>query len=183
MCCFRYHKGTDFQANHNCRKVPLSWRSVVLDTTKVLIFKQITTRPKGGSTSKRCFRYHKGTDFQANHNKNKKVDKSSNVVLDTTKVLIFKQITTIRRWFSRIKRCFRYHKGTDFQANHNLTKLLISFHRVVLDTTKVLIFKQITTNYGSFIRCCHVVLDTTKVLIFKQITTDLFTVDFVKKLF
>ena len=41
--CFRYHKGTDFQANHNKSLIPLYHSAVVLDTTKVLIFKQITT--------------------------------------------------------------------------------------------------------------------------------------------
>ena len=41
------------------------------------------------------------------------------VVLDTTKVQIFKQITTKAEQLSRIGGCFRYHKGTDFQANHN----------------------------------------------------------------
>ena len=44
----------------------------------------------------RCFRYHKGTDFQANHNKGRVPSRPSQVVLDTTKVLIFKQITTYR---------------------------------------------------------------------------------------
>ena len=39
ICCFRYHKGTDFQVH-----------SIYLE----IIFS--------------CFRYHKGTDFQANHN-------------------------------------------------------------------------------------------------------------------
>ena len=43
ICCFRYHKGTDFQANHNgCSNVNHLYQ-VVLDTTKVQIFKQITT--------------------------------------------------------------------------------------------------------------------------------------------
>ena len=42
--CFRYHKGTDFQANHNTGGFPCQTFSVVLDTTKVLIFKQITTK-------------------------------------------------------------------------------------------------------------------------------------------
>ena len=42
-----------------------------------------------------CFRYHKGTDFQANHNRLTKEFRNLQVVLDTTKVLIFKQITTI----------------------------------------------------------------------------------------
>ena len=44
MCCFRYHKGTDFQANHNNKKIGRGSVKVVLDTTKVQIFKQITTR-------------------------------------------------------------------------------------------------------------------------------------------
>ena len=43
MGCFRYHKGTDFQANHNWVTTPSSLTGVVLDTTKVQIFKQITT--------------------------------------------------------------------------------------------------------------------------------------------
>ena len=42
-----------------------------------------------------CFRYHKGTDFQANHNQDRVNEKNVRVVLDTTKVLIFKQITTL----------------------------------------------------------------------------------------
>ena len=41
--------------------------------------------------------------------------------------------------------CFRYHKGTDFQANHNTVMVIGKTLYVVLDTTKVLIFKQITT--------------------------------------
>ena len=47
----------------------------------------------------------------------------------------------------RSTRCFRYHKGTDFQANHNLNSGSLVGGVVVLDTTKVLIFKQITTGY------------------------------------
>ena len=42
-CCFRYHKGTDFQANHNANPLRNVRQMVVLDTTKVQIFKQITT--------------------------------------------------------------------------------------------------------------------------------------------
>ena len=145
---------------------------VVLDTTKVQIFKQITTstleqrkelmlfqipqRYRFSSKSQlsimlliklaRCFRYHKGTDFQANHNIRYNNIRFRHVVLDTTKVQIFKQITTVccykrssyllfqipqRYRFSSKSQllltcfalslcCFRYHKGTDFQANHNL---------------------------------------------------------------
>ena len=93
----------------------------------------------------RCFRYHKGTDFQANHNRLCALVSQFIVVLDTTKVLIFKQITTITRCFIAKNCCFRYHKGTDFQANHNFSGSGYKALDVVLDTTKVLIFKQITT--------------------------------------
>ena len=92
---------------------------VVLDTTKVQIFKQITTKAEQLSRIGGCFRYHKGTDFQANHNSLASDSLSLIVVLDTTKVQIFKQITTIAWCKITQKSCFRYHKGTDFQANHN----------------------------------------------------------------
>ena len=92
--CFRYHKGTDFQANHNYVVISTLLPYVVLDTTKVQIFKQITTYGNGNPTYLGCFRYHKGTDFQANHNRNRCRGAIRQVVLDTTKVQIFKQITT-----------------------------------------------------------------------------------------
>ena len=172
VSCFRYHKGTDFQANHNKYTSDRILLTVVLDTTKVQIFKQITTvvkvigkmlllfqipqRYRFSSKSQhvraceclrmRCFRYHKGTDFQANHNKGLGYSLDPLVVLDTTKVQIFKQITT-NVWFSSLLDCcFRYHKGTDFQANHNDAVCGVSTQSVVLDTTKVQIFKQITTS-------------------------------------
>ena len=174
-----------------------SFLSVVLDTTKVQIFKQITTKPRVSGrwqwlfqipqryrfSSKSqlfanivpmepcCFRYHKGTDFQANHNCERDLLVCPTVVLDTTKVQIFKQITTgikgerkhlqlfqipQRYRFSSKSQlisceaetspgCFRYHKGTDFQANHNPSSCILQRIGVVLDTTKVQIFKQITT--------------------------------------
>ena len=43
-------------------------------------------------------------------------------------------------------RCYRYHKGTDFQANHNFVTDVKLDDTVVIDTTKVQIFKQITTS-------------------------------------
>ena len=145
ISCFRYHKGTDFQANHNGWWGSVARKCVVLDTTKVLIFKQITTAAPQVEYNACCFRYHKGTDFQANHNYEWVSYLPLNVVLDTTKVLIFKQITTRCNWLFSNKRCFRYHKGTDFQANHNRLSDDHYVLFVVLDTTKVLIFKQITT--------------------------------------
>ena len=102
----------------------ISSNTVVLDTTKVQIFKQITTRFRFNLFKYCCFRYHKGTDFQANHNMCSLIGAKGDVVLDTTKVQIFKQITTYSPFLSRGFSCFRYHKGTDFQANHNKYDLL-----------------------------------------------------------
>ena len=91
-CC--YHKGTNFQANHNYSNLHLIRINVVVATTKVRIFKQITTtvmnkietlrllllpqRYEFSSKSQQsngrmllnisCCCYHKGTNFQANHN-------------------------------------------------------------------------------------------------------------------
>ena len=144
---------------------------VVADTTKVRIFKQITTlvlvkvflqmlllipqRYEFSSKSqlatqstawmRSCCWYHKGTNFQANHNWQHKAPHGCGVVADTTKVRIFKQITTEadqsyydamlllipqRYEFSSksqqglgysldVVSCCWYHKGTNFQANHN----------------------------------------------------------------
>ena len=151
--------------------VNFSTLKVVADTTKVRIFKQITTayfhlfgcvllllipqRYEFSSKSQhpliehyqqlRCCWYHKGTNFQANHNTPSSPNIRYHVVADTTKVRIFKQITTDkyaptreielllipqRYEFSSKSQhntsvslisvsCCWYHKGTNFQANHN----------------------------------------------------------------
>ena len=119
-CCFRYHKGTDFQANHNLIvgiltklmlfQIPQRYRFSSKSQHEVVKYGilnplfQIPQRYRFSSKSQhrlrnvltcsRCFRYHKGTDFQANHNKKIAYESSNRVVLDTTKVQIFKQITT-----------------------------------------------------------------------------------------
>ena len=197
LCCCWYHKGTNFQANHNPSYLPVKWYWVVADTTKVRIFKQITTKykykrnilkllliPQRYEFSSKsqpilwsirkccsCCWYHKGTNFQANHN-------------------------LILHYMEIVFSCCWYHKGTNFQANHNYKYFLCCEYGVVADTTKVRIFKQITTQlqidaqsqelllipqryeFSSksqrkviVIDYKRVVADTTKVRIFKQITT------------
>ena len=117
--CFRYHKGTDFQANHNL---------LLFLLIRILLF-QIPQRYRFSSKSQlltnlrfdliSCFRYHKGTDFQANHN-------WCHVSCFWSALF---QIPQRYRFSSKSQHrfvtekspicCFRYHKGTDFQANHN----------------------------------------------------------------
>ena len=171
--CFRYHKGTDFQANHNRRRPMQCQLKVVLDTTKVQIFKQITTPEQNKKAYSQLFQIPQRYRFSSKSQPNSSGSIPFSVVLDTTKVQIFKQITTIIMSSSLCFCCFRYHKGTDFQANHNkdgafkLLNMLFQipqryrfssksqqvectgrFKLVVLDTTKVQIFKQITTSIG-----------------------------------
>ena len=195
-CCW-YYKGTNFQANHNCRIILRVLMTVVADTTKVRIFKQITTvstnirvwkwlllilqRYEFSSKSQQadrfgfligsCCWYYKGTNFQANHNIAWPSCQHTRVVADTTKVRIFKQITTqikkliictrllliLQRYefssksqlrppiYGKYQCCCWYYKGTNFQANHNDSLLYLRILSVVADTTKVRIFKQITT--------------------------------------
>ena len=68
MSCCCYHKGTYFQANHNHFLVNQIFERVVVATTKVRIFKQITTDEELAYCYYSCCCYHKGTYFQANHN-------------------------------------------------------------------------------------------------------------------
>ena len=91
-CC--YHKGRNFQANHNVLLVIGYAISVVVATTKVGIFKQITTRLNPYYNQSGCCCYHKGRNFQANHNRIYESNGIGRVVVATTKVGIFKQITT-----------------------------------------------------------------------------------------
>ena len=116
-------------------------------------------------------RYCKSTSFQANHNLKDGLILILQVVCDTAKVRVFKQITTkLLRAESGIKLfailqkyefssksqqerkerrcrpcCLRYCKSTSFQANHNLVLILPLMLLVVCDTAKVRVFKQITT--------------------------------------
>ena len=194
-CCW-YHKGTNFQANHNILETTLRWKIVVADTTKVRIFKQITTASGSDKQRTRCCWYHKGTNFQANHNDCHSGIKDFPVVADTTKVRIFKQITTTKiHWLVSVCCCW-YHKGTNFQANHNsltsvkiFSALLLIPQRYEFSSKSQLLYARRAGSAG----CCwyhkgtnfqanhnpasadfrftSVVADTTKVRIFKQITT------------
>ena len=94
MGCYWYHKGKTFQANHNDSQGVMAFVKVVIDTTKVRLFKQITTPTGSLSFEQRCYWYHKGKTFQAKHNDSSLAYHAILVVIDTTKVRLFKQITT-----------------------------------------------------------------------------------------
>ena len=104
------------------------------------------------------------------------------VVLDTTKVQIFKQITTPFAYQSRLCCCFRYHKGTDFQANHNSRSDIRQFLKLFQIPQRYR-FSSKSQHCLNVLCDVYVVLDTTKVQIFKQITTDSSLPNTVVKLF
>ena len=185
-------------------------KNVVVDTTKVQFFKQITTGGshqsgddvllltpqrynfssksqhsiRSTSLEKCCCWHHKGTIFQANHNGRRLYNVFRGVVVDTTKVQFFKQITTkwgvnsvrpsllltpqrynfssksqhsfVRSYSSNC--CCWHHKGTIFQANHNKIALVPQRYTVVVDTTKVQFFKQITTKIRKHLKVNELLL-------------------------
>ena len=148
-CCW-YHKGTNFQANHNQLSAYIMSVSVVADTTKVRIFKQITTFFFCLMSLRTLLLIPQRYEFSSKSQRTKRESIYQTVVADTTKVRIFKQITTIQCMCSLKICCCWYHKGTNFQANHNICSLLRYIPCVVADTTKVRIFKQITTRFTIF---------------------------------
>ena len=181
-CCCCYHKGTYFQANHNCVRLNARGRRVVVATTKVHIFKQITTMNKLMELRRMLLLLPQRYIFSS---------KSQHIVVMCRIIL----------------RCCCYHKGTYFQANHNSWVCYRYVSYVVVATTKVHIFKQITTGLGLAIlksmllllpqryifssksQPCsdvfpafEVVVATTKVHIFKQITTSSRYCSYVSKL-
>ena len=147
ICCCWYHKGTNFQANHNTNTYQNYLDVVVADTTKVRIFKQITTpcmleflspelllipqRYEFSSKSQPpkaviydnngCCWYHKGTNFQANHNAGKGASYAAKVVADTTKVRIFKQITTLKCLRLKLTQLLLIPQRYEFSSKSQLT--------------------------------------------------------------
>ena len=117
-CCW-YHKGTNFQANHN-RRITLKKKLIVVaDTTKVRIFKQITTPPQYISQSRCCCWYHKGTNFQANHNWSICKYFGAQLLLIPQRYEFSSKSQLTEKSPIFVKSCCWYHKGTNFQANHN----------------------------------------------------------------
>ena len=170
--CLRYCKSTSFQANHNMNRHDNKHRLVVCDTAKVRVFKQITTDNRAYACSFGLFAILQKYEFSSKSQLTLLCSFYFIVVCDTAKVRVFKQITTtsirlspnlllfaiLQKYefssksqpaFSSLisdKCCLRYCKSTSFQANHNIRTAAPRLPRVVCDTAKVRVFKQITTS-------------------------------------
>ena len=119
---------------------------VVSNGSKILIWKQITTCSKLVYFWDSCFQWFKDTNLKANHNSIERHIHSRLVVSNGSKILIWKQITTIQKFV--------------------LFRLM-----VVSNGSKILIWKQITTECGRRFIINEVVSNGSKILIWKQITT------------
>ena len=145
FCCCCYHKGIYFQANHNAALLADFCLDVVVATTKVYIFKQITTDWSIIRLRSGCCCYHKGIYFQANHNGYELTPLATVLLLLPQRYISSSKSQPKAQMIIADPRCCCYHKGTYFQANHNHHRHFDVNHPVVVATTKVHIFKQITT--------------------------------------
>ena len=92
-----------------------------------------------------CFQWFKDTNLKANHNLIFIVKIRSAIVSNGSKILIWKQITTILRQFTTSKNCFQWFKDTNLKANHNSIVSSNISSPIVSNGSKILIWKQITT--------------------------------------
>ena len=92
-----------------------------------------------------CFQWFKDTKMKANHNVMLLIIVVLMVVSSGSKILKWKQITT--HWFYFIEEysCFQWFKDTKMKANHNYRILLLFLLHVVSSGSKILKWKQITT--------------------------------------
>ena len=134
--------------------------------------------------------------MKANHNRSVGRTQDLDVVSSTTKIVKWKQITTENNIFLSEKGCFQYDKDSKMKANHNCLSSTFYVPLVVSSTTKIVKWKQITTNVKQKIDMCScfqydkdskmkanhnyiywschewlVVSSTTKIVKWKQITT------------
>ena len=101
--CFQWFKDTKMKANHNKPDEEERKASAVSNGSKILKWKQITTRWCKRIIFACCFQWFKDTKMKANHNKVSHLHCIEFAVSNGSKILKWKQITTELR-----------KKGTNF---------------------------------------------------------------------
>ena len=132
--------------------------TVVADTTKVRIFKQITTQSSRTVRDASLLLIPQRYEFSSKSQPPYRVSQSRPVVADTTKVRIFKQITTFyKAWYDKYL-LLLIPQRYEFSSKSQPFGYEGTYIVVVADTTKVRIFKQITTNVAPCITCLRLLL-------------------------
>ena len=144
--CIWLCKDTNLKANHNYWFYFRWFSSGVYDSAKILIWKQITTASMISYLASGCIWLCKDTNLKANHNREGAQASALAGVYDSAKILIWKQITTIRKTFDECLGCIWLCKDTNLKANHNRIKTPKFDLSGVYDSAKILIWKQITTS-------------------------------------
>ena len=124
--CFQSLKDTNLKANHNKEAILNGASNVVSNRSKILIWKQITTESVIPLPVMCCFQSLKDTNLKANHNAVVRHAVPFGVVSNRSKILIWKQITTLPFLFLHVIRCFQSLKDTNLKANHNTQRQQIS---------------------------------------------------------
>ena len=130
--CIWLCKDTNLKANHNNSSM-WRWRLAgVYDSAKILIWKQITTLVYRNHIDNRCIWLCKDTNLKANHNRRATFRTWRWGVYDSAKILIWKQITTLRRHERLPRRCIWLCKDTNLKANHNRREWITSIRVVYM---------------------------------------------------
>ena len=147
MCegCFQWLKVTKMKANHNEHYCILPHDLAVSNGSKLLKWKQITTQPWRYPYQKSCFPWLQGTKMKANHNNRFIFIWETTAVSNGSKLLKWKQITTIAPTHPAFVCCFQWLKVTKMKANHNSFWVSCISNPAVSNGSKLLKWKQITT--------------------------------------
>ena len=144
--CSQWFKDTNLKANHNACSPRSNKRVIVPNGSKILIWKQITTLVATRRSRFYCSQWFKDTNLKANHNACSPRSNKRVIVPNGSKILIWKQITTLVATRRSRFDCSQWFKDTNLKANHNLVKLLMILELIVPNGSKILIWKQITTD-------------------------------------
>ena len=141
----------EFSSKSQHKYAPTREIDVVADTTKVRIFKQITTIH---CTTYRCrmlLLIPQRYEFSSKSQLSDLPSLNKSVVADTTKVRIFKQITTSSLSKLAIYWLLLIPQRYEFSSKSQRISFVPAKDGVVADTTKVRIFKQITTAFDALV--------------------------------
>ena len=94
--CIQWFKDTNLKANHNFVLLIILIFIAVFNGSKILIWKQITTTFRSSTSIRSCIQWFKDTNLKANHNLMLRIQKYLYAVFNGSKILIWKQITTMR---------------------------------------------------------------------------------------
>ena len=146
-CYCWHHKGTIFQANHNpLQHLMLMYKLLLTPQRYDFSSKSQQHKQHHYEESGYCW-HHKGTIFQANHNNVCRNIVEGAVIVDTTKVRFFKQITTVALIIRLDKLLLLTPQRYDFSSKSQhyslLTRLNFSYYSLADTTIKLSVFKQI----------------------------------------